>query len=49
MSILTPFNSLTENISNQVLLMENTLIGNVPSTYYNIEGLDQNEILEFIE
>ena len=38
------------NLNNgDVLLMENTLIGNVPSTYYNIEGLDQNEILEFIE
>lgn len=49
-SILTPFHNITENINNQVLLMENVIVGNVPSTYYNLEGLEgRNEALEVIE
>lgn len=29
--------------------MENVIMGKVPEAYYNIEGLDRNEALEFIE
>ena len=38
--ILTPFESIGKNISNQVLLMENIIIGNIPDTYYNLEGME---------
>lgn len=48
-SILTPFKDITRDISNQVLLMENVIIGTVPDTYYNIEGIGTNDALEFIE
>lgn len=48
-SILTPFKDVTKDISNQVLIMENAIMGTIPDTYYNIEGIDKNEVLEFIE
>lgn len=39
-TILTPFNNITSSITNQVLLVENVIVGNVPSTYYNLEGIN---------
>ena len=48
-SILTPFEDITKDISNQVLIMENVIVGIVPDTYYNIEGINSNDALEFVE
>lgn len=38
-SILTPFDNIEQEITNQVLLAESVIVGNIPSTYYNLEGL----------
>ncbi len=48
-SILTPYNTITKKISNQVLLIENVIVGRVPSSYYNLEGIDSNNALDIIE
>ena len=48
-SILTPYDSITEKIKNQVLIAENVIVGKIPNTYYNIEGIDENGAMEFIE
>lgn len=48
-SILTPFKDITKDITNQVLIMENVIIGTVPDTYYNIEGMGTSDVLEFVE
>lgn len=49
-SVLTPFYDVKESIDNQVLLMENVIVGHVPSTYYNLEGLDgSSDALEIVE
>ena len=48
-SILTPYDSITEKISNQVLLIENVIVGKIPSSYYNLEGIDYNSALDIIE
>lgn len=49
-SILTPFESISKDITNQVLLAENVIVGRIPSTYYNLEGLQNNsQALEIIE
>lgn len=49
-SILTPFSNITREITNQVLLAENVIVGNIPSTYYNLEGLEKsNDALELVE
>lgn len=36
-TILTPYNTITQKIENQVLIAESVIIGNIPNTYYNIE------------
>lgn len=48
-SILTPYNSITEKITNQVLIAENVIVGRIPNTYYNLEGIDKNSAIEVIE
>lgn len=49
-NILTPFDNISREITNQVLLMENVIVGNIPSTYYNLEGMNGNsDALEVIE
>lgn len=49
-SIVTPYDSIAREITNQVLLMENVIVGNIPNTYYNLEGLNgTSEALEIIE
>ena len=49
-NILTPFNSITKEITNQILLMENIIVGNIPNTYYNLEGLNnKSDALDIIE
>ena len=48
-SILTPYNTISEKISNQVILIENVIVGKIPSTYYNLDGIDSNNALDIIE
>lgn len=48
-SILTPYNVINDEIDNQVLLTEGVIVGNIPDTYYNLEGLNTDQILETIE
>jgi len=47
-SILTPFKVIEEQIVNQVLLVEGIIIGEIPDTYYNLEGLTQDQSLEAV-
>lgn len=48
-SILTPYNTISEKVSNQVLLIENVIVGKIPSAYYNLEGVDSTSALDIIE
>lgn len=47
--ILTPFNTMEEKISNQVLLAEAVILGTTPNTYYNFDGVTTNNLLETIK
>ena len=48
-NILTPFKDIEKEITNQVLLIENVIVGNIPNNYYNFNGIGQNELLDIIE
>lgn len=48
-SVLSPYHNITYKISNQVLLAENVIVGKIPNTYYNLNGLDNNNIIDVIE
>ena len=48
-SILTPYNTISEKVSHQVLLIENVIVGKIPNTYYNLDGIDSSNVLDIIE
>ncbi len=48
-NILTPYSTIKETIVNQVLLAEGVIVGNIPNTYYNIEGLKDEQSFELID
>ncbi len=48
-TILTPFDSLEENITNQVLLAEAVIVGDVPETYYNLNEITNDDLIELVE
>ena len=48
-NILTPFKDIEKEITNQVLLIENVIVGNIPNNYYNFNGVNQNDVLDVIE
>ena len=50
MRILTPYNIIDEKIENQVILIENVIVGTTPDTYYNFDNLTNGEAaMETIE
>ena len=48
-SILTPYDDITQKIKNQVLIAENVIVGKIPNTYYNLNGLDNSNAIDIIE
>lgn len=49
-NILTAFKTIQKTIENQVLIAENVIVGNIPSTYYNFEGTNgEEEALRLVE
>ena len=48
-SILTPFNTINESISNQLILAENIVVGEIPDAYYNINGVTESDAMNLME
>lgn len=48
-NILTPYKTIEEEITNQVLLVETLIVGDVPQTYYNLKGLNSENALDIVE
>jgi len=44
--VLTPFTNIDEHITNQVLLAESVIVGNIPDAYYNLEGMGQEAAID---
>ena len=42
-NILTPFKDIEKEITNQVLLAENVIVGHIPETYYNLNGINSSQ------
>lgn len=48
--ILTPFDTFGKDINTEVLLTEAVIVGEVPDTYYNLNGMEEpSETYNFIE
>lgn len=48
-NILTPFDDIEREIINQVLLLENVIVGHIPDTYYNLEGMTEDDVMEVMQ
>ena len=48
-SILTPIGVYGKDIASKVLLTEAIIVGDVPDTYYHLEGLNNSDVLEVME
>lgn len=48
-SILTPYDVIEDTISNEIVLIENVIVGLVPSTYYNLEGMEKENLVDIVE
>lgn len=40
--IITPIKNFEKKITNQVIIAEHVIVGNIPGSYYNIEGVESN-------
>ena len=40
MKIITPVKNFSQNVKNQVIIAEHVIVGNIPNSYYNFEGLE---------
>lgn len=45
--IITPLGSFERDIKSTVLLTEAIIVGEVPETYYNVEGVEKKEVLKY--
>ena len=48
-NILMPLHATQEQIVNQVIIAENVIVGIVPSTYYNLEGMKDENAVDILE
>lgn len=48
-NIVTSYKTINTQITNQVLLVETVIVGNVPETYYNLEGVREENLVNMIE
>ena len=48
-SIVSQYKTIEDEIVNQVLLVETVIVGEVPESYYNLEGMKQEDVTEVIQ
>ena len=42
MQIVTPLKKYSKKITNQVIVAEHVIVGNIPNSYYNLEGIEND-------
>ena len=47
-NIVTPLKTISNEVSNEVMVAEAVIVGPVPDSYYNLEGLNGDDALEVI-
>lgn len=47
--IMSPFKTVNKTLESQVVLAENIIVGDVPESYYNFEGLEGSESLNMLQ
>lgn len=47
-NIVTPIKTISSEINNEVLVAETVIVGPIPDTYYNLEGMKSEDAIEVI-
>lgn len=42
MQIVTPLKNYNKKVTNQVIIAEHVIVGNIPNSYYNLEGMESD-------
>ena len=48
-AVLTPYDSVSEKIKNQILIAESIIVGDIPSSYYNFNGADSSDAIRAVD
>ena len=48
-NIITPLKTITNDISNEIMVAESVIVGPVPDSYYNLKGLQGTDAMEVID
>ena len=48
-SIVSQYKTIEDEVVNQVLLVETVIVGEVPESYYNLEGMKSDDVTEVIQ
>ena len=43
MTIVTPLKNYSQKVTNQVIMAEHVIVGNIPNSYYNLEGIESSK------
>ncbi len=49
MSVVTSFKNYDKKIVNQVIIAEHVIVGNIPDSYYNLEGMSKEDTMNVIQ
>lgn len=47
-NIITPIKTISSEINNEILVAETVIVGPIPETYYNLEGMHSEDAIEVI-
>ena len=48
--IVTPVNNFSQKVTNQVIIAEHVIVGNIPSSYYNLDGFEnESDTMQIIK
>lgn len=47
-TIITPYDSQEESMTNRILMTESVIVGEIPEAYYNLEGINTNHAIDVI-
>lgn len=48
-SVVSEYKTIHEELKNQVLLVETVIVGEIPQSYYNLEGMKMEDVTEVIQ
>lgn len=48
-NIITPIKTISNEVNNEILVAETVIVGPIPDSYYNLEGLEKTDAMEVVD